>query len=51
MTSLKTEYTDVKDNKHKVKHHTVSDQDESRKERVVEELLRALTRPGKRIPA
>jgi hypothetical protein len=51
MTNLKTEYTDVKENKHKVEHHVVSEKDGNSKEQVIEELLHALTRPGKRIPA
>ena len=51
MTNLKTEYTDVKENKHKVEHHVVSDKYGNSKEQVIDELLHALTRPGKRIPA
>ena len=48
---LRTEYTDIKDVKHKVEHHTVFDKNNDRRERVVEELFQALTRPGKRVPA
>ena len=51
MINLKTEYTDVKDKKHKVEHHIVSDEDKNDKERVVEELFHALTKSGKRISA
>jgi len=51
MENLKKEYTDIKDIKHKVEHLTVSGKDGSR-ERIVEELLHALTRrPGRNIPA
>ena len=46
-----TEYTDVKDIKHKVEHLTAPDIDGHNEERIVEELLNALTRPNKRIPA
>lgn len=45
MTNLKTEYTDVKDIKHKVEHFIVSNNDGNSRERVVEELLHALTKP------
>ena len=48
MRNLITEYTDIKDKKHKVEHLIVSDENKNDRERVVEELLLALTRPGKR---
>jgi len=51
MLKLKTEYTDVKDKKHKVEHLVVSDENKKERDQVVEELLLALTRPVKRIPA
>ena len=51
MVNLKTEYTDIKDVKHNVVHLTVPADDKNSKEQIVEELLNALTRPGKRIPA
>lgn len=51
MTNLKAEYTDVKDVKHKVEHLIVSNEDKNDRERVVEELLHALTKSGKRISA
>ncbi len=50
-TNLKTEYTDIKDIKHKVEHHTVSNKEDNSKEQVMEELYLALTKHGKRIPA
>ena len=49
-----TEYTDVKEIKHKVEHHIVSNKDDNDKERIFEELFNALTRPvkpNKRVPA
>jgi len=51
MINLKTEYTDVKDKKHQVEHLIVADENKNDRDRVVEELLHALTRPGKRISA
>lgn len=51
MANLKKEYTDIKDNNHKVEHQTVSEQDDSSRERIVQELYHALTRFDKRIPA
>ena len=51
MDNLKKEYTDVKDIKHKVEHLTVSDKDDSNRERIIEDLFHALTKPGKRISA
>jgi len=51
MVSLATEYTGVKENKHKVVHLIVSDNEVGDKEQVVKELFYALTRPVKRISA
>lgn len=51
MDNLRTEYTDVRDVKHSVEHFTVSTDDKNSRERIVEELLNALTRTGKRTPA
>ena len=51
MANLKTEYIDVKDKKHQVEHLIVSDDEKDNRERIVEELLHALTKTGKRIPA
>ena len=51
MANLKREYTDIKDNNHRVEHQIVSEQDDSSRERILHELYHALTRFGKRIPA
>jgi len=51
MEKLKKEYTDIRNVKHKVEHMTVSDQEGGSRERIAQELLQALTRPGKRVPA
>ena len=51
MSSLKKEYTDIKDKTHKVVHLVAAAEDKDRKEQVVEELLNALSGSGKRIPA
>lgn len=51
MVNLKTEYTDTKDVKHSVEHLTVLADDKNSRERIVEDLLNALTRQGKRIPS
>ena len=51
MSNLKKEYTDIKDKTHKVVHFVAATEDKNRRERVVEELLNALSRSGKRIPA
>ena len=51
MDNLKKEYTDVKKNKHKVNHLSLSSEDKNSREQIVEELVKVLTRPGKRIPA
>lgn len=48
MAKLKTEYTDVKDVKHQVKHTTVSDEDRKNREQILEELFTALTKKDKR---
>lgn len=48
---LTTEYTDIKDVKHNVEHLTVPADDKNNREQIVEELLNALTKPGKRISA
>lgn len=52
MESLKqaevNEYTDTKNNKHKVSHFLISDEGNNDKERIIEELFNALTRSGKR---
>jgi len=51
MDNLKKEYTDIKHIKHKVEHLIVSDKDAGSRERIVEELSHALTRPRKRMTA
>lgn len=51
MINLKTEYTDIKDVKHHVEHFTVPADDKNSRERIVEDLLNALTRQGKPTPA
>ena len=51
MANLKEEYTDIRDRTHSVEHVVVSAGDKADRERIVEELLYALTRTGKDIPA
>lgn len=51
MDNLRTEYTDIRDVKHSVEHCTVPADDKNSKERIMEELLIALTRKGRRTPA
>lgn len=52
MADLKCEYIDVRNVKHRVEHLVVtSADDKANRERIVEEVLQVLTRPGKRIPA
>lgn len=51
MTSLKKEYIDTKNIKHKVEHTLASDETRNSREQIVEELFNALTRstrPSKR---
>lgn len=50
MAHLTTEYTDIRDVKHIVEHFTVSVDDKSDREQVIDELLYVLTKPGKRVP-
>lgn len=50
MANLKEEYTDIRDRTHSVEHVVVSTGDKADQERIVEELLQALTRTGKRGP-
>ena len=51
MANLKKEYTDMKDVKHTVEHLTLPIVDNFNRERMIEELLHALTKPDKKIPA
>ena len=51
MANLKEEYTDTRNRTHKVEHILVPIEDKETRERIVEELLQALARTGKKIPA
>ena len=51
MADLRSEYTDMKDVKHRVEHLTLPVEDKFNRERIIEELLYALTKPVKQIPA
>lgn len=51
MSKLAKEYTDIKDIRHKVEHLVVSPDDKHSREQIVEELLCALTKQKKHIPA
>ena len=51
MASLKEKYTDTKDRTHKVEHIIVPAEDKTARERIVDELLQALARTEKKIPA
>lgn len=50
MAKLATEYTDIKDIRHQVEHIVLPCADESRKERITEELCNILSKP-KKVPA
>lgn len=49
--NLKLEYIDIKEVHHKVEHLVAPSVDKESRERISEEVLQALTRPNKRIPA
>jgi len=51
MADLKKEYTDLKDVTHYVEHLTLPAPDNSNRERIIEELLHALTKPDRKVPA
>ena len=51
MADLTKEYTDIKDIKHKVEHQLVLADDNNNTERILAELLNALTRSGRHVPA
>lgn len=51
MANLKKEYTDTRNQTHKVEHILVPAEDKTAKERIVEELVQALTGTGKTIPS
>lgn len=50
MAKLATEYKDIKDIRHQVEHIEPPSADESRKEKITEELCNILSRP-KKVPA
>ena len=50
MANLKDEYTDIRDRTHSVEHVVVSAEDKAAQERIMEELLYALTRTGRDSP-
>ena len=50
MANLKEQYTDIRDRTHLVKHVVVSTEDKADQERLMEELLYALTRTDRDIP-
>lgn len=47
MAKLTTEYTDIKDIRHQVEHIVPPNDDESKKERITEELCSILSKPKK----
>lgn len=49
MAKLKTEYTDVRDVKHKVEHTTVAEGDMKNREQILEELFAALTKKDRHL--
>ena len=51
MANLKEEYTDIRDRTHSVEHVVVSTEGRADQDRIMEELLYALTRTGKEISA
>lgn len=51
MANLKGEYTDIRDRTHTVEHIVVPAENKADQERIIEELLYALTRRGKKISA
>jgi len=51
MADLKCEYTDIKNVKHQVEHQLIPSDSKDSREQIMEELLTALTRAGKRTPA
>ena len=46
MTTLPKEYTDVRKIRHRVEHLTLPPENDDQKERIVEELVHALTKAG-----
>ncbi len=51
MAALKAEYTDTRNRTHKVEHILVPAEDETARERIIDELLQALARTGKELSA
>ena len=51
MANLKEEYTDTRNRTPPVEHVIMQPEDKETRERIVEELLQALARTGKKIPA
>lgn len=51
MAILTKEYTDIRQNTHKVEHITLTDDTRNSKEQIVEELFRILTRQNRHVPA
>lgn len=51
MEQLKKEYADVRGRTHRVDHITVRSDDKERRERILNDLFRALTPASKHIPA
>lgn len=51
MAILTKEYTDIRQNTHRVEHITLAEDSRNSKEQIVEELFRILTRQNRHIPA
>ena len=51
MAELRTEYRDLKEVMHRVEHLTLPTEDKAHRERIVEDLLHALTKSDRKIPA
>lgn len=51
MANLVQEYMDIKNVKHKVEHLVISMDEKGNRERIIEEVFQALTRPSKHMPA
>lgn len=51
MLKLKTEYTDLKDVKHRVEHITAAAENQRTKEQILDELMNALAKKDGRISA
>ena len=51
MAELKSEYTDIRNIRHKVEHLLASAEDKKSREQTIQELFRVLTKSDKCIPA